>query len=619
MNRSSLNDFFSLRRKTRQRPRALAFEPLEERRLLTADLIASTFDSTNGYSVIRYNSTTQMITYGAATGDQGLSYASGLAVAPDGSYYVSSLGSGQVLHFSGAGVFMNVLGGNDANPAPLAVPGALAFGPNGNLYVADLGGTFSGYTFPGAIYQFNVNSTTQQYQAADTISLPANFSPGGFTFAPDATHDLIVGNISTQESPYFQAVVEIGPDGTYSPLVPANSGIYAGSVLPLSNGNFLIADFDADYNPAAHHQIVEYSPPTGTETTGTLTQLIDFANYPQYDDSYGDPAQPISMTTDTDGNVLMGISPAEGEGGLYGAVVKYDFSSGDLTTVVSSIGSPSGLAYAPLEIPAADWTSAGLTITETSDGMLHVYTTGTTTPDVITPVAAASVSGIQFTGLTTSSYTLTIDTSGGNPIPFAGDAFVNGDSCSYAVQSGSVGPNLTGAGSLTKTGSGTATLSGMNTYQGGTVVTGGKLVVTSATGVPDGSNLMVGVNVATYFGSARPAAASAMQEAVEASPVAASTTPSNDISNRGASKEASTAPFSTKTPDAVTAPLSGPAHDTVMKGYNGSNRLAVVRPSAAGLAAWWNSTGVGSGSQDTLAVNHWAAPLDALMAEYGAA
>jgi autotransporter-associated beta strand protein len=612
MNRFALNDFIGLRGKSQHRPRTLAFESLEERRVLTANLVASTFDSTNGYSVISYNPTTQMITNSAATGDHGLSYASGLAVAPDGTYYVSSLGSGDVLHFSSAGVFMNVLGGNDTNPATLAVPGALAFGPNGNLYVADLGGTFSGYTFPGAIYQFNVNSTTQQFQPADSLYLPSNFSPGGLTFAPDASHNLIVGNISTQAGTYYQAVVEFASNGSPTTLVAANSGIYASSILALRNGDLLIADLNADYVPMTHHKVWEYSFTTGLSSM----PLIDFANYPQYNDQYGEPGQPISLSTDTDGNVLIGESPAEGSGVADGAVVKYNLSTHDLTTVVSSIGSPSGVAYAPLEIPAADWTSEGLTITETSDGMLHVYTTGTTTPDLITPVAVASVSGIQFTGLTTSSYTLTIDTSGGDPIPFAGDAFVNGDSSSYAVQSGTVGPNLSGTGSLTKTGSGTATLSGVNSYQGGTVVTGGKLVVTSAAGVPDGSSLMVGATVKTYFNAV--ISASATPSTVDASVAAAPASPSNDISIPIASIETLTAPGSTENSAALTPLQSGLAHDTVMKGYNGSDGAAVVRPSAAGFAAWWNLTDVAPGSQDSLGNNQQAAPFDAVLAEYGA-
>ena len=63
---------------------------------------------------------------------------------------------------------------NDATPATLYFPGTLAFGPNGNLYVADLD---AGGLGAGAIYQFDTNSTTQQFLSANTLVLPSGFTP----------------------------------------------------------------------------------------------------------------------------------------------------------------------------------------------------------------------------------------------------------------------------------------------------------------------------------------------------------------------------------------------------------------------------------------------------------
>ena len=102
-------------------------------------------------------------------------------------------GSRQILHYSKAGVFEMCWARNDAIQAPLEFPGTLAFGPNGNLYVADL--------YARAVFtQFDISWTTQQYLAANTIQLPQGFSPASFvTFAADATHDLIVGAITIPE------------------------------------------------------------------------------------------------------------------------------------------------------------------------------------------------------------------------------------------------------------------------------------------------------------------------------------------------------------------------------------------------------------------------------------
>ena len=149
-----------------------------------------------------------------APGANGSSQTAGVAVAPDGSYYVSSPGSGpggtgQVLHYSSSGVFLNVLGASDGNPAALIYPGTLAFGPNGNLYVADLA--------HGVIDQFDTTSTSQQYLAAATIQLPANFSPAGFTFASDVTRNLIVGDYNTGE------VLQINADGSSTTLIAADT------------------------------------------------------------------------------------------------------------------------------------------------------------------------------------------------------------------------------------------------------------------------------------------------------------------------------------------------------------------------------------------------------------
>ncbi len=213
---------------------------------------------------------------GAYTGDHGLGQAQGLAAAADGSYYVSSLASGQILHFSSAGSYLGVLGAGDAVQAPIYAPGTLAFGPNGNLYVADLAAK--------AIYQFDLNATGQQYVASATLSL--GFTPGGFTFAADGTHDLIVGDLDAQSVVRFH-------NGSPTTLIAAGSGINPAAILALNNGDLLIADLDLGNDPTGHHQIVKYDA-----STQTTSQFINLTAPLGTGSSAGLPPQPTSLMLD---------------------------------------------------------------------------------------------------------------------------------------------------------------------------------------------------------------------------------------------------------------------------------------------------------------------------------
>lgn len=287
-----------------------------------AELLVGTFDDTGGYSVLRYDETTHapILTGRVATGDHGLGAVQGLAVAPDGSFYVSSIGNGAVHHYDGAGNFLGFLGAGDSNPAPLFAPGRLAFGPNGHLYVTDLG--------LQAILQFDTASNSQQFQVASSVFL--NESPGGFTFAPDASGDLIVGLFDTQ------SVVRIANNSMQTTLVGFGSGINPLEILAEPNGNLLIADADLGFEPFGHHQVVRYD-----SATHALGQVVNLTSPVGTGAADGYAPQPTSLSFDRDGNLLIGVSP---DHNLNGAIVKFDFGNSQLTTLVSNIGTPTGLA-----------------------------------------------------------------------------------------------------------------------------------------------------------------------------------------------------------------------------------------------------------------------------------
>src|SRR5262249_948902 len=90
-----------------------AVEQLESRVLLAGDLFVSLYDPTAGMSVLHYDSANNVIG-GVETGEGGLGPAQSVAVAPDGTLFVSSLNTGSVLHFSADGEYLDTLGAADA-------------------------------------------------------------------------------------------------------------------------------------------------------------------------------------------------------------------------------------------------------------------------------------------------------------------------------------------------------------------------------------------------------------------------------------------------------------------------------------------------------------------------
>jgi hypothetical protein len=71
---------------------------------------------------------------------------------------------------------------------------------------------------------------------------------------------------------------------------------------------------------------------------------------------------------------------------------------------------------------AGDWTAAGLTLKLDTDGKLHLYRTGTAI-DAVTPHNPANVTGINILGRDGSDDALTVDLTGGVPIPPGGMVF----------------------------------------------------------------------------------------------------------------------------------------------------------------------------------------------------
>ena len=309
-----------------------------------------------------------------------------------------------------------------------------------------------------------------------------------------------------------------------------------------------------------------------------------------------------------------------------------------------------------MTVASANWPAdaSGLTLTLLpGDGNYHIYDTSSLTnpplTDAVPPLSVANVGQIQLSGPDDATNALTIDFSGGNPIPpvagliFAGGSGTATNTVSISgspdlsgtiqtvgsvqfgqgslskvsvpgdaleIQSGTMIADLTGTAGLLKTGSGTVTLGGSSNYQGGTAVTAGTLIVTSATALPSGSSLTVGAGSGSLFGPstvlAGPVSLASNSEVVGVSSPGPTQTSAADSGS-------TTAVFSAS-PVANLVPATAPS-DSVLASYAPATSPAAA---AAGFPVWLNSSTPSSDAENSSTENDQRiAALDAVLAQYG--
>ncbi len=315
------------------------FELLEDRKLLTvSDLLVTTYDDSHshtipdlpnppivvpGFSVVRFNETTMAPALGSVAtldADNGnVATAQGLAVAPDNTFYVSNDNTGDVDHFDRAGKFLNTLGHQ-----VVFAPGTLVFGSNGHLYVGDLA--------TQAIYEFDTASPN-----VPVSSKSLGYLPGGIAFVPASpTPDMVVGALFGSTLTQYHS--DASPDTV---LLTPDRDINAGALLTDPDGNLLIADFDNGGEPSLHHQVLKYTFGLGEEVD-PISLVVNLTTPLGTGPQAGHPAQPTSLLFDDDGSLLIGVSPDHNGNG---AVERFNFSTSELTTLVTNLGTPSGLAH----------------------------------------------------------------------------------------------------------------------------------------------------------------------------------------------------------------------------------------------------------------------------------
>lgn len=283
-----------------------------------ADILVSTYDDS---SVERFDDTTFAPTAGnIPSGANGLTVAQGVAVGADNTIYVSSTFTGRVQRYDVAGNFLG-----DFGDAALAAPSTLAFGPNGNLFVADFGNS--------AVLEFEPSGAFVG-TAADVGS-----APGGFTWAPDG--DLIVSEL-------FGPITKFHNGSPVEVLVPGSQTLTPAGLLPLDGGDFLIANLYGsnilryDAGDGMTHPFASVEHPIGPG--GTFPDPMFPSNGPS------------ALVLDG-ASLLVVVSGPDHEHS--GQIQRYDLGTGAyIETIIDGLGAPTGLAFVPPVPEPSTWVLA---------------------------------------------------------------------------------------------------------------------------------------------------------------------------------------------------------------------------------------------------------------------
>jgi DNA-binding beta-propeller fold protein YncE len=196
----------------------------------------SPIDPTIYNKVFRFDTLGGMIEPDIDAGATGPIYPAGIAVAPNGNIYVSSIGTGSIMFYDGQTGSPLTLG---ANPSGLfatlgtAAPAQMSIGPDGKLYVSEFFGT--------NVRVFDLTTGDDLGFAVQGLE-----SAGGLAFGPDGA--LYVGDGFVMGEGDSARIVRV-EEGTPTTFGISDMGMLSSptSLLFLPNGDLLVADVLGNY------------------------------------------------------------------------------------------------------------------------------------------------------------------------------------------------------------------------------------------------------------------------------------------------------------------------------------------------------------------------------------
>jgi hypothetical protein len=290
----------------------------------------------NYNKVFRFDEQGSKLAGDIPAGTAGLSFPAGIAVSPHtGDIYVSSVGTGSILHFNGqtGAPLPSPTGG----PAGLfaflntAAPAQLTFGPDGNLYVSEyFGSNVRVYdAHPGATFG------TQLPNAATGLS-----SAGGLAFA--ANGDLLVGDGFAMAPGQVAKIVRVH-NGVQSTWGATGMGsFYApAAMLTLANGDVLVVDLLANYIARVDDNGIPSVTPWAVINPPIAPPGTNF---------------PSDITFDPNGNIVVSVlgetNPPDNRGALWrfdlnGNIIDPDNDATPNEPIVTGIEPIAGIDYTP--------------------------------------------------------------------------------------------------------------------------------------------------------------------------------------------------------------------------------------------------------------------------------